>query len=120
MIAAIAGGAQQVVERALARVDRVDDPVRLDRAGEPQGEVTHARPEVPHDHARPDVEGANDRVGVPQAILSRSTGVQPAADRSGQPIDDHGRGPADPSVASAAASRVYRTSASVGISSPGW
>ena len=99
---------------------RVDDSVRLDRTGEPQGEVTHAGPQVPHDHARPDVEGANDRVGIPQAIVSGSAGVQPAADRSRQPLEHHVRGPADPSVASAAASRVYRTSASVGTSSPGW
>ena len=103
---AVSGNAHEIVERGLARVERIDDTIRLHRPGEPQGEVTHARPQVPHDHPRPDVEGANDRVGVPQAILPGSTGVQPAADRSGQPVEDHGRTPADPSAARPAASTV--------------
>ena len=102
----IVGGTHQIVERALARIDRVDGPVRLNRAGESQGEVTGARPQISDEHAGLDVQDANDRVRVPEPIGSRSPGVQPAADRSGRAVEDHVRSPADPSAARPAASIV--------------
>jgi hypothetical protein len=78
------GGTAQVVERAAARVERVDDAIRFDGAGQAEGEMPRARTEIAHDHPGPEVEDRDDRVRVAQAILAGPAGVQPPADRSGQ------------------------------------
>ena len=85
----LVGRAEQVIEGALARVERVDDAGRFDLAGEPEGEVPITRTEIAYDDAGPEVEGRDHRVRVAQAILARSAGVQPSADRSGQPVESH-------------------------------
>ena len=66
--------------------------------------MSRARTEVADDHAGSEIEGRDHRVRVAQAILTRSAGVEPSADRSGQPVEGHalrpspkvGAGPSGP------------------------
>jgi len=82
----IVGRAAQLIEGGLARVERVHDALRFDGPGEAEGEVPGAWTEIAHHHARPEIEGRDHRVWVAQAILARSAGVQPPANRPGQPV----------------------------------
>ena len=74
------GLATQVIEGALARVERVHDAVRFDRSREAEGEVTGAWTKIAHDHAGSEIESRDHRVWVAQAILACPAGEQPSAD----------------------------------------
>ena len=85
----IVGRATQVIQGALARVERVHDAIRFDGPGHAEGEVPGPWPEITHGHAGSEIEGRDHGVRVAQAILARSAGVQPSADRSRQTIERH-------------------------------
>lgn len=82
------GSRHQLVERALAGVDAVDDAVRLDGPCHAKGEMAVSRPEIRDHHAGPQLEPLDDGARIAQSILTRASGVQPPPNRLGQTIED--------------------------------
>lgn len=71
----LSGAAHEAVERAPARVERIDHAIRLDRVAEAEGEVAGTGSEIAYQHAGSNTENANDGVGIAKPILTRTAAV---------------------------------------------